>query len=85
MATKTNLVALSNSTLLVTGDAPLTLDAAELLVGRTVEMPTLHANEVADYTIESVSRNRETGELTAWMVRAGKRGGHHARFVTKGS
>lgn len=77
-ATKIALVALSNSRILVTGEA-----APESLVGRKVEMPTLMANETAEYTIQSVSRNKETGDVAAWLIREGKDGGHHARLVTK--
>lgn len=77
MTTKTALVALANNRILVTGAV-----APESLVGRTVTLPTLNANETAEYTIQSVSRNQETGDVAAWVVRAGKDGGHHARIVT---
>lgn len=82
-ATKTTLVALAANRILVTGIDTLTLDAAKAMIGRTIEMPTLMANETADYTISDVSRNRETGDFAAWMTRAEKIGGHHAKLVTQ--
>lgn len=82
-ATKTNLVALSATTILVAGGESLTLDAAKNLVGRTVEMPTTNANETAIYTVASVSQNRATGDIAAWMIREGHEGGRHAKLVEK--
>lgn len=82
-AAKTALVGLTNDRILVTGSDPLTLESARQLVGQRVEMPTRQANETAEFTVESVSQNRETGDLTAWVVRPGLAGGHHARLVAK--
>lgn len=74
------VVALSNNRLMLAG-AELTLTECQKLVGRTVPIPTNSANEVADYKIEQVSQNRETGDINAWVVRGGY--GHHARIVAK--
>ena len=79
--TKTALVALDAKTILVTGFDALTLDAAKTLVGRTVEMPTLLANETAAYTIASVSQERPAEDIYAWVVRDGQTHGRHARLV----
>lgn len=60
--------------------ADLTTAKAEL-TGRTVWLNTQMANETAEYTIESVSCNRETGDYAAWVVQAGVVGGKHVRIV----
>lgn len=78
--TKLNAVALSADRILITGST-LTLDTAREIVGRKIQMPTLQANEVADYTVQSVSQNRQTGDIVAYLV--GPNGGRHARIVNE--
>lgn len=79
MTATINLVALSHSTILIS--ELVTLESAKRTIGRTVRMPTLQANETANYKIDSVSRNRETGDIIAWVVQNGNNG-HHARLVS---
>ena len=68
--------------LLYTGDA-LTLAAAKAFVGRRIELPTGMSHERAEYTVEGVSQNRETGDVMAWLTRPGVVGGGHYRIVGK--
>lgn len=81
MSTAT-LVALKNDRLLFVGNA-LTLDAAKKMVGRTVDVPTNQANEVVAHKIEKVTYDEMTGDITAWLTRPGRIGGHHARIVAR--
>jgi hypothetical protein len=41
------------------------------------------ANETAQFWIESVSQNRETGDIVAWVAMAGGKKAHHADLVAK--
>ena len=83
MATTTTpkAVVLAADRLMLTS-GPVTLDAARKLVGQEYTMPTLMANETTKYRVESVSQNKETGDVVAWMTSPG-RGGRHVRIVSK--
>ena len=79
MTTALSGVVLAADRLMLTS-GPVTLDAARKLVGQEYTMPTLMANETANYRVESVSQNKETGNVVAWMASPG-RGGRHVRIV----
>jgi hypothetical protein len=79
---KATAVVLDASTLMLV-EGPGTLAAARKLVGQSFMLPTLAANETALYRVESVSQNRETGDVFAWVVRRRRAGGRHVRVVSR--
>lgn len=81
MTTQAKAIAVGDAIMLI--GTPVTLEAAQSLVGRQFEFSTKNANETALFTVESVSKNLETGDVAAWMVRPGKIGGRHTRIVSK--
>lgn len=72
------LVSLDTKNVMLNGT--LTLEAAKKFVGKKIEVWTGMAHEIKAVTLESVTQNSETGDITFWAV--GDRS-YHLRVVAK--
>ena len=94
MATKTklaavkvgelSLVSLSHTALLCQG-GDVTLDAMRKFVGQRVEVETVRAHDTEWVKLADVSQNRDTGDVSFWVMPEGSANGRHLVVRTKRS